>query len=107
MYTDLKTALDELAALAAAEKGGDGPAAFTAVRNVLVHRNARRAAQFASISSKCRREAWRLGQWYLELILLNLFGYTGNYSSRLVREGFRGDEVQRVPWAPTPATTTP
>jgi hypothetical protein len=51
------------------------------------------------MSSGCRWDAWLLGMWYLELVLLRLFDYEGTYSNRLVREGWIGDEVQPVPWA--------
>ena len=43
-------------------------------------------------------EAWSLALWYLELLLLLLFEYQGQYSNRLKRDVYRGEEVERVPW---------
>ena len=46
----------------------------------------------------CRYDAWILGQWYIELTLLRLFGYTGSYSDRLRRGVWKSEAVERVPW---------
>ncbi|UJA20186.1 hypothetical protein HJD18_08130 [Thermoleophilia bacterium SCSIO 60948] len=43
-------------------------------------------------------EAWKLGTWYLELLILRVLGYRGSYWSRL--EIARSDmETETVPWA--------
>jgi len=31
---------------------------------------------------RARSEAWVIGQWYLELVLLKWFGYSGEYVNR-------------------------
>ena len=40
-----------------------------------------------------------MGQWYIELLLLHLFGYSGRYYNRLRdKEGYTA-AVEDVPWA--------
>lgn len=48
-------------------------------------------------------EAWRLATWYLELVLLHWFNYSGPYGSRLKGGRWQGD-TQLTPWTPD---TTP
>lgn len=43
-------------------------------------------------------ESWRLATWYLELVLLHWFGYTGPYGSRLKEGRWQGD-TEPTPWA--------
>ena len=42
-------------------------------------------------------EAWQLTMWYLELSILRLLGYRGNYTSRLQLHGWSG-RTEPVPW---------
>ncbi len=42
-------------------------------------------------------DALRLGTWYLELALLRILGYGGEYASRLHPAGWRG-QTEPVPW---------
>lgn len=42
-------------------------------------------------------EAWQLVTWYLELGILRLLEYRGNYTSRLQLHGWSGRTVP-VPW---------
>jgi hypothetical protein len=43
-------------------------------------------------------EAWQLATWYLELAVLRLLGYRGEYVSRLRLEGWVVD-IEVVPWS--------
>lgn len=43
-------------------------------------------------------EAWQLAAWYLELAVVRLLGYEGEYVSRLRLEGWIGD-TEIVPWS--------
>ena len=70
-----------------------GPHALVAIRNDLVHPKMKKCI----LSSKAQRQARELGLWYIELLLLKLFGYSGLYSNRLTRK-WTGD-VKTVPWA--------
>lgn len=74
--------------------------AFVEVRNDIVHPEQRSKVIFSPYDSKyegsywIRIEALKLGLWYLELSLLSLFEYRGNYVNRL-----KSGEVETVPWA--------
>lgn len=63
------------------------------VRNELVHPKRRMVVKTAPLIVPC----WQLAQWYIEMFLLRLSGYSGQYSNRL-RARWVG-EVEFVPWA--------
>lgn len=71
----------------------DGPEILTKIRNDLVHAEMR-----TNVSLEAYLEARDLGQWYVELLLLRLFEYEGQYANRLAYkyEGIWKPEV--VPW---------
>jgi hypothetical protein len=94
---ELPDSLEELTRLAG-EFNWDGPAAFTEIRNNLVHPgrkrrrlNERKLPYF---------EAWLLGQWYFELALLKMFDFRGVYHNRTRPQTWIGD-VESVPWVQT------
>ncbi len=70
----------------------DGPHAITEMRNSVVHPKKREPIPFAATV-----DAWRLGMWYLEMVLLWLFDFRGDYQSRLEVVRHHG-QVERVPW---------
>ena len=80
-------------ALGNAESFDHGPHALVAIRNDLVHAEMKKGI----LSFEAYRQARELGLWYVELLLLKLFGYSGLYSNRLTRK-WTGD-VETVPWA--------
>ena len=57
----------------------DGPHALVEIRNDLVHPR----RKYGRISAATQIEAWNLGQYFIELMLLKLFGYDGSYRNRL------------------------
>ena len=69
------------------------PDAINKLRNDLIHPK----TSLAISRSKVVPEIWRLAQWYIELFILALCGYTGKYSRRTRREMWIGD-VELVPW---------
>ncbi len=70
---------------------GDGLKAITQLRNDLVH-----AEQSYQDNAEVQMDALRLGQWYIELILLNQFNYNGRYRNRL---SITGESLfEKVPW---------
>ena len=85
---------EELNALAEKFKLEHGPHALVEIRNSIVHPD--RKIQLHSIDEY--HEAKQLGTWYVELILLNMFGYTGEYACRLSEVQMAGD-TELVPWA--------
>ncbi len=73
----------------------DGPQAFTEVRNFLVHPGQKRK-RLAGLQLPLA-EVWKLGLWYIELILLHLFGHAGFYAER-IKDGQWVGDVSQVPW---------
>jgi hypothetical protein len=95
---EVSPSLPNLAQLSKSRDWNDGPEATTWVRNGIVHPKPKMGQKALLSSSSVRVEAWNLGMWYLELILLKLFNYEGPYFNRL-RQGFHfwGDG-EPVPW---------
>ncbi len=80
---------------------GDGPDAITKIRNDLVHAH----KKCESIPPEAQMDAFRLSQWYMEMMLLRKLGHDGRYRNRVSAAG-RG-ALENVPWAAkasTPAT---
>ena len=75
-----------------------GPQALTVIRNRIVHASPESREQIRDLSELSIFEVWKLGLWYIELILLSLFGYQGAYHNRLRRNRDLSD-FEPVPWA--------
>jgi hypothetical protein len=85
--------LAELQKVGKALNWNDGPQAFVGVRNRLVH-----PPKLNRMDMKLPYfEAYTLGKWYVELILLSTCGYAGKYSNRTKIHRWVG-EVEDVPW---------
>lgn len=89
--------LNALASAASALGTTDGPDVFVKLRNSLVHPKKSKRQKLAGVSDRARFEALSLGLWYLELVLLKVFGYEGLYYSRL-RSGTNEAVRSLVPW---------
>ena len=76
----------------AARRNGwqDGPDALVQVRHEVVHAQRRypRSPFF---------QAWRLAQWYIELVILRLAGHSGYYIDRILAH--HTTDIRKVPWA--------
>lgn len=72
----------ELARLATKHGWKHGPHALVEVRNEVVHPS----RKYGRLSSRAYYEAWNLGQWYLELMLLSRFEAHGEYGNRLTQK---------------------
>ena len=70
----------------------DGPAAIAEIRNDLVH-----AKKTHGKGAEVQMDALRLGQWYVEMILLKELEYRGRYFDRLAPAG--ESAFENVPWA--------
>ena len=93
--------LKELEKLAK-EFNWDGPAAFTEMRNSMVHPGKMERQKKKLGGSRLPiTDAWRLGLWHLELALLALFEHNGVYASRLKLPHTPGT-VTNVPWSTSP-----
>ena len=91
---EIPASLSEMSELGGQFNWLDAPHALTEVRNSLVHPEHKQRGSF----SNAYFEAWNLGLWHLELSLLNICGYNGTYSNRLVHK-YVGT-VEDVPWKP-------
>lgn len=89
--TELRALIGEVSRLA----GSDGPQAFTAMRNAIIH--AHRIHEVLAAEPKARYETKMLGLWYLELAILWLCGYIGEYRSRF-SDPRSGPTASTVPW---------
>jgi hypothetical protein len=63
----------------------NGLYAVTEERNSIIHATPENRARLHNMPEATLIEAWELGLWYLELILLRLFDYQGFYVNRMLR----------------------
>ena len=89
--------LDTLQAYCVLHKLSDGAEVITNIRNALVHPSPTKRKRLRD-NPGALIQAWVLGLWYLDLVLLHICGYKGRYSNRTITSGWRGVEVMRVPW---------
>ena len=78
----------------AKSKGQDGPEVFTFIRNRLVHP----PKPSATREELPYYEAYCLAKWYVELAVLSVCGYRGDYNNRTLSTRWVG-QVEKVPWA--------
>jgi hypothetical protein len=97
LSTAIPTALRGLRRSANEHQWKDGPQALTEIRNALVHSSPAKRRKVFDAPPILRHEASRLSIWYLELILLKIFGYAGKYSNRVSSARWSGDEVEAIP----------
>ncbi len=97
--TDVPESLPMLAARLrrTGQPGWEGPEILFNLRNAMVH-PPRRIASPEWPGSEELFEAWLLGTWYLELSLLRIFDYEGEYWSR-VRLNRPAADLEPVPWS--------
>jgi len=65
-------------------------------RNYRVHPTQSRSGKRRALREYPWYELWAAAQWLLELVILRLLGYTGNYRNRTELKKF--DRVEPVPW---------
>ena len=75
-----------------------GPHAVVATRNHLVHPK----QNLESVSHQAIHQAWNLGQWYIEMMLLRKLKYQRSYQNRLAVWDKRDQAILSVPWAKKP-----
>ncbi len=79
----------------AKEKNFDGPSTFTNIRNRIVHPGKKKGG--IDPLKAPMFECWNLGLWYLELLLLYIFEYQGQFANRL-KIGRWSGQVEELPW---------
>jgi hypothetical protein len=67
----------DLVATATAQGWTDGPQCLTDLRNALIHPKIQNRQKLSAAPPPARFDAWKLGLWYVELVLLRWFGYQG------------------------------
>jgi hypothetical protein len=90
-------ALEEIIAAARQFNWNDGPQALVETRNKVIHPPKKEGAGQKTKTVRPELpiyEACLLGQWYLELVLLRLFDFTGRYLNRTRKWQCTDD----VPW---------
>ncbi len=86
--------LIKLNTLARKNSWDDSPRVFTEIRNGIIHPKSKPGTEGGDVHN----EAWKLGTWLVEMVLLRLFCYNGKYFNRL-RKQLRDGEKEKVPWA--------
>lgn len=84
-------------ALAVSEGLQDGPELINRLRNSIVHPTPTKRVFLAKVSSSCRVQVTQLALHYLELGILAICGYEGEYMSRLIPDAWVGG-TSKVPW---------
>jgi hypothetical protein len=95
----------ELAALAARKHWSDAAQALTSIRNSITHPSPQNRERFSDYPTAAVTEAWNLGLWYLERLILRLLEYRGPVGNRLKRRWV--GEVESVPWDTSAAPIIP
>jgi hypothetical protein len=85
--------LKYLIQLASTHQWDDGIHVLTEIRNEITH-----AKKKYNLFFSAKFDAADLGLWYLELVLLAMFGYQGNYENRLLKVRQNG-KTEAVPWS--------
>jgi hypothetical protein len=95
--TAIPSALSDLTSRAKSESWSDTAEAMTAIRNTITHPTKKNRQKLTANSVQARYQTWILGLWNLELCLLRLLEYNGEYANRIIRK-YPG-QTDRVPWA--------
>jgi len=85
--------LDSIKEDAKGQRFEDAFHAITIIRNQLVHSKKKR-----ELKPRAEFDAWNLSQWYVEMSLLRLMQYQGQYANRVRIKKWAG-ETESVPWA--------
>lgn len=76
----------------------DGPSLFVSIRNAIVHSHIEKRKFLHQIPAKVRFEVLSLGLLYLELSILFVLKYDGNFYNRCSGTKWRGEGEAFVPW---------
>ena len=96
---DIPTNLKALHAAASSLGEDDGPGVFTQLRNAIIHPSRKKRITLSKLPRGIMFEAADLGQWYVEMALLSLLGYTGYHRNIVNRSNY-----ELVPYLPVPTS---
>ncbi|AZQ44824.1 hypothetical protein [Nonlabens ponticola] len=81
----------------------DGPDVITEVRNMIVHSQIEKRMKLNKIDMSTKYEILELCIWYIELALLNILEYHGEYYNRTTKGATLKHGLQPVPWGVKPS----
>jgi hypothetical protein len=93
---DIPDELNKLKTFARQNNIKDAPHAITEIRNEFVHPKKKYSNV---IDTNIKIETWKLTLWYLELTILKILDYNGQYFNRLKKGQWQG-QVEPLPWNP-------
>lgn len=96
---DVPTSIPHAHALMTSENVKDGPELINRLRNAIVHPTPAKRAFLARVPGSSRVEVLQLALHYLELGILAVCGYQGDYLTRLMSNVWRSQATLKVPWA--------
>jgi hypothetical protein len=79
----------------------DAPEAIVQIRNAVVHSQQEKRKKLISIHLLAKYEALQLSLWYIELSILKILNFNGNYYNRTSSELSRSKSEELVPWMKT------
>lgn len=79
----------------------DAPEAFVQIRNGIIHSQEEKRRKHNEIPGGAKADALHLGIWYIELALLKILEYKGEYENRTSGNTHREDVA--LPWVPPSA----
>lgn len=80
------------------EKLIDAPEAVVQIRNAIVHSQEEKRIKLSKIENKAKQEALELCIWYIEMALLKVLNFKGNYYNRCSDNRFTSGRVEKLPW---------
>ncbi|WP_281846183.1 hypothetical protein [Olleya namhaensis] len=76
----------------------DAPDAIVQIRNAIIHSQIEKRKKISALSLRTKDEALQLSIWYIEMSLLYILEYKGDYSNRCSNDPYPKNRVEKVPW---------
>lgn len=76
----------------------DAPEAIVQIRNAIIHSQLEKRKKLSQLSSDTIHQALQLSLSYIELSILYILDYNGEYSDRCSGEEYAFDRDKKVPW---------
>ena len=76
----------------------DAPDAIVYIRNAIVHSQEEKRKKLSTIHYQAKYEALQVYIWYIEMALLCILNYNGNYFNRCSKEVYAIKAEEQVPW---------
>jgi len=91
-FADLKKYIDDNSNI------NDALEAIVSIRNAAVHAQKEKRKKLAEINIETKLQALKLSQKYIELAILYILGYNGNFFDRTFNSVYKIECIQPVPW---------